>query len=192
MTTHSVREVLNATTVPRLGTDRRGRNDRIIHSLDGLLNPASPTAVAEIADLLWKACREGLGISTANCDYILGLEAGGMIPAVALAAASGLHFKIAWKIQLALPGAVQFIEPHSARRDMYAYAIAPGQRILLVDDEITTGRTLANLVCVLREADAEPIGAACLIEDPRHNGRELLADLGVPLVSLMILDPTAA
>ncbi len=70
------------------------------------------------------------------------------------------------------------------RTDVFAYGIAPGQRIILVDDEITTGRTLADLTRRLREAGAVPLAAACLVEDTTRGARELLTALDLPLVSL--------
>jgi adenine phosphoribosyltransferase len=82
---------------------------------------------------------------------------------------------------------VRFTEPHAIRRDVHAYHIEPGQRILVVDDEVTTGMTLANLASALRQAGAEPIGAACLVEDARHQARERLEADGINLVSLMTI-----
>lgn len=56
--------------------------------------------------------------------------------------------------------------------------------MLIVDDEITTGNTLANLVTVLRDSAVEVTGIACLIEDTTGNARPLLESLGVPLCTL--------
>lgn len=70
------------------------------------------------------------------------------------------------------------------RTDVFAYGIAPGQRIVIVDDEITTGRTLADLTRRLREAGAVPLAATCLVEDTTRGARALLDELELPLVSL--------
>lgn len=71
------------------------------------------------------------------------------------------------------------------RRDVHAYHIEPRQRILIVDDEVTTGMTLVNLAEALRGVGAEPVGAVCLVEDVRHGARQRLAATGLDLVSLM-------
>jgi adenine/guanine phosphoribosyltransferase-like PRPP-binding protein len=123
-------------------------------------------------------------------DFLLGLDAGGILPTVSLASAAALPYKIAWKLQLPLAGAVRFSEPHALRTDVFAYGIAPGQRMVLVDDEVTTGRTLADLTRRLREAGAQPLAAACLVEDVTQGARELLAGLDMPLVALTSLEPT--
>lgn len=77
------------------------------------------------------------------------------------------------------------------RTDVFAYGIAPGQRIVIVDDEITTGRTLADLTRRLREAGAVPLAAACLVEDTTRGARALLDELELPLVSLTTIEGPA-
>lgn len=176
-----------ARKVARLGTDGARRPDRIVHALDGLCEPVDAENVARIALQLWQACCEQLDLSDGVPDFLLGLDAGGIAPALALAQTSGIPFKIAWKLHLELPGAIHFAEPHSSRPDMYAYAIDAGARVLIVDDEITTGRTLGGLIRALRQAGAAPVAAVCLIEDVQQGGRSVLEDLGVPLVSLIKL-----
>jgi adenine phosphoribosyltransferase len=56
--------------------------------------------------------------------------------------------------------------------------------VLLIDDEVTTGRTLASLATALRDADAHVVGAACLIEDSTGNPRPMLESLELPLCAL--------
>lgn len=185
-TTSADPAVFGARLVERLGVNSTTRRERVVHSLDGLLEPVTADEITITASRLWAACLREFDLSIAP-DFLLGLDAGGIVPALGLALASGLPYKIAWKLRLPLPGAVRFTEPHAVRREVYAYGIEPGQRILLVDDEVTTGRTLANLAHTLREAGAEPLGAACLVEDPRHDARRVLRDAGLSLVSLTTL-----
>lgn len=172
-----------AKVVERRGVTAAQRAERIVHRLDGLEGPVEMDEVRATSDQLWRMC-QGVLDHLDRVDFILGLDAGGIIPTLGLAAASGLPYKIAWKLDLPLRGAVRFSEPHAMRRDVHAYHIEPGQRILVVDDEVTTGMTLANLAAALRDVGAEPIGAACLVEDTRHQGRERLAASSVTLVSL--------
>lgn len=92
------------------------------------------------------------GTGAGRIDYLLGLDAGGILPTVGLALIGDLPYKIAWKLRLPLPGTVHFVEPHATRPDVYAYGIETGRRVLLVGDEVTTRYTLANLAARLREA----------------------------------------
>jgi len=176
----------SAKIIERRGVTAQQRAERIVHRLDGLEEPVTTDEVNATAEELWGRCQGALD-HLDRVDFILGLDAGGIIPTLGLAAASGLPYKIAWKLDLPLRGAVRFSEPHAVRRDVHAYHIEPRQRILVVDDEVTTGMTLVNLATALRKAGAEPIGAACLVEDIRHRARERLAAGGINLVSLMTI-----
>jgi adenine phosphoribosyltransferase len=173
-----------ARIIERRGVTSRQRAERVVHSLDGLEAPVSMDEFKSTAEELWSRCQAALS-DLDRVDFILGLDAGGIIPTIGLAAASGIPYKIAWKLDLPLPGAVTFSEPHAVRRDVHAYHIQPRQRILIVDDEVTTGMTLVNLAAALRTAGAEPVGAVCLVEDLRHSARPRLAAAGLDLVSLM-------
>jgi adenine phosphoribosyltransferase len=177
------RASFTAKIVERRGVTAQQRAERIVHRLDGLEGPVTMDEVSTTAQTLWERCQGALD-HLDRIDFILGLDAGGIIPTLGLAAASGLPYKIAWKLDLPLRGAVRFSEPHAIRRDVHAYHIEPRQRILVVDDEVTTGMTLVNLAAALRQAGAEPIGAACLVEDIRHEARERLEASGIGLVSL--------
>jgi len=178
--------VFTAKVVERRGVTKQQRAERVIHRLDGLEAPVTSHEVRATADELWEKCQASLD-HLDRVDFILGLDAGGIIPTLGMAEASGLPYKIAWKLDLPLPGAVTFSEPHAMRRDVHAYHIEAGQRILVVDDEVTSGMTLVNLAEALREAGADPVGAACLVEDARHHGRERLAAAGLALVSLVTI-----
>lgn len=63
------------------------------------------------------------------------------------------------------------------------FGIAPGARVLMVEDIITTGLSSRECLAAIRQHPGELVGAACLID--RSGGR---ADIGVPRVSLATLD----
>ncbi|MGW1812129.1 phosphoribosyltransferase family protein [Streptomyces sp. NPDC002125] len=177
-----------ARIVERLSVGATSRRERVIHSLDGLEHPVHPDTLANTGADLWRLLQEQVPDGIGSVDFLLGLDAGGILPTVSLAGAAQLPYKIAWKLHLPLGGAVRFSEPHAMRTDVFAYGITPGQRIVIVDDEITTGRTLADLTRRLREAGAVPLAAACLVEDTTRGARDLLTDLGLPLVSLTTIE----
>jgi orotate phosphoribosyltransferase len=63
------------------------------------------------------------------------------------------------------------------------FRLAPGQRVLLVEDVVTTGLSSREAIAAVAAAGGEVVAAAALID--RSNG---LADLGVPFFPLIRLD----
>lgn len=63
------------------------------------------------------------------------------------------------------------------------FAVKPGERILVVEDVITTGGSTRECIAALTERGAEVVAAASIID--RSNGK---ADVGVPRTSLATLD----
>lgn len=181
----------SARIVERLSVGATSRRERVIHSLDGLEDPAHPDTLANTGADLWRLLQEQVTDGLGSVDFLLGLDAGGILPTVSLAGAAHLPYKIAWKLHLPLDGVVRFSEPHAMRTDVFAYGITPGQRIVIVDDEITTGRTLADLTRRLRESGTVPLAVVCLVEDTTRGARDLLTSLGLPLVSLTTIEGPA-
>ncbi|GAC1470507.1 MAG: adenine phosphoribosyltransferase [Chloroflexota bacterium] len=69
--------------------------------------------------------------------------------------------------------------------EMHRDAIQPGQRVLLVDDILATGGTLAASLDMVNELGGIPVGVVVLIELPSLGGRERLRPYGVKVVSFI-------
>jgi orotate phosphoribosyltransferase len=63
------------------------------------------------------------------------------------------------------------------------FEIKPDDRIVMVEDMVTTGLSSRECIAAIRRHPGNLLGAACLID--RSNGR---ADIGVPLVALVTMD----
>lgn len=63
------------------------------------------------------------------------------------------------------------------------FEIRPGERVVMVEDMVTTGLSSRECIAAIRGHPGELLGAACLID--RSGGR---ARIGVPLVALAQLD----
>lgn len=63
------------------------------------------------------------------------------------------------------------------------FTLRPGERILVVEDVITTGGSTRECIAALQDAGGRVVGAASIID--RSNGT---ADVGVPRISLASLD----
>jgi adenine phosphoribosyltransferase len=66
---------------------------------------------------------------------------------------------------------------------MHEDAVAPGDRVLVIDDVLATGGTLAATRELIGMCGADTVGAAVLMELSFLPGRETIGDL--PLTSLM-------
>jgi orotate phosphoribosyltransferase len=60
------------------------------------------------------------------------------------------------------------------------FEIAPGEKVLVVEDIVSTGLSIRECIACLKAIGADVVAAACLID--RSAGE---ADIGVPLISLI-------
>ena len=121
-------------------------------------------------------------------DLLAGVESRGFLLAAPLALKLGCGFVMLRK-RGKLPGRVighdYALEYGSDRLEIQADAVQPGQRVVVVDDLLATGGTLAASIALLREVGAVVPGAAALIELTFLGGR---GKLGVPFESLVAYD----
>ena len=171
-----------ARRVRRLGISGGVRALRVVHGLDGIDAEVAAGTVDAVGRMLWDQWR--CHPEFVQHDLVLGLDAGGIVPALAVSMASGTSYRLAWKLDLDLPDKRRFHEPYASRTDVFLYGPVEGRRILVVDDEVTSGATVASLVGTLRDGLADVVGVACLVEDKSGQGRATLADIGVPLCAL--------
>ena len=98
-------------------------------------------------------------------DYLVGPAVGGLIPAYE----TSRHFGVP----------AIWVEREDGVFRLRRFEIAPGARIVVIEDIVTTGVSIRETVACLAALGADVVAAACLID--RSAGR---ADVGVPLVSL--------
>ena len=121
---------------------------------------------------------------------IVGIEARGFIFGGALAYAMGLPFIPARK-KGKLPAETieeDFeLEYGTDSVQMHVDALKPGDRVVLIDDLLATGGTMAAVAALTKRLGAEVIEAAFVIELPPLNGRAKLPDMPVHvLVEFMV------
>lgn len=121
-------------------------------------------------------------------DLLAGIESRGFLLAAPLALELGLGFVMLRKPRK-LPGETvgldYALEYGSDRLEIQADAVRPGQRVVLLDDLLATGGTLAAGVALLRRVGGEVPAAAVLIELGFLGGR---ARLDVPCETLLRYD----
>ena len=121
-------------------------------------------------------------------DVLAGIESRGFLVAAPLALALGCGFTMVRKAGK-LPGetvAYSYdLEYGSDTIEIQQDAVKPGQRVVILDDLLATGGTLAAAVELFEKVGAEVVGTACIIELTFLDGRE---KLGVPFLALVAYD----
>jgi adenine phosphoribosyltransferase len=122
-------------------------------------------------------------------DKVLGMEARGFILAAPVALALGAGFVPVRKVGK-LPRethAVSYaLEYGEATLEIHHDAVAPGERVLLVDDVLATGGTARATVDLTERSGGVVVGLAVLMELGFLSGRDAVG--GVPVTSLMTVD----
>jgi adenine phosphoribosyltransferase len=116
---------------------------------------------------------------------VVGLEARGFILAAPAAYAAGAGFvpvRKAGKLPGPVYGESYALEYGEAVLEVQQEAFTPGDRVLIVDDVLATGGTLAATTRLLTTAGAVVTGAAVVLELSALKGRDLLEPL--PVTSL--------
>ena len=136
----------------------------------------------------WAADELADRFSNTPADRVVGVEARGFILGAAVAYRLGLGF-----VPVRKPGKLPYdtrsvdyqLEYGTASLEAHTDALAPGQRVLIVDDVLATGGTAAAAVELVSSGEAVVAGVGFLIELGFLNGREKIgADADCPVISL--------
>jgi orotate phosphoribosyltransferase len=127
----------------------------------------SPARLRRIADALALRCR--------GADALAGMELGAVPLVVATALVTGQPFVVIRKA----------VKAHGTQR-RYEGDLAPGARVILLEDVTTTGGSVAESIAILRGAEGI-VEKVVTVVDREQGARERLGALGVPLESLTTL-----
>lgn len=121
------------------------------------------------------ACRDIVTLANefGPFDLVVGPTTGGIL----------LAFEVGRQMGLPAAYAERLVDGGSERGFKRGTYIAPGTRVLLVDDILTTGGSVRETLAALERVGATSLAIAVLAD--RSGGR---VDFGVPLVSLAQLD----
>ena len=93
---------------------------------------------------------------------------------------------------LGLPmGYVRSGSKDHGRRNQIEGKLTPGERVVVIEDLISTGGSVLDTVAALRAAGAEVLGVISIYTYGMAKGRQRLAEAGVKCVSLTDLDTIA-
>jgi len=145
---------------------------------------ADPDGFAAVVAALAEAGRDADG--AVAVDKVVGMESRGFILGAPVALALGVGFvpvRKAGKLPRATHAVSYDLEYASAALEIHRDAVAPGERVLVVDDVLATGGTLAATRQLIECCAGTVHAAAMLMELTFLPGREAVGDL--PFTVLM-------
>ena len=137
-----------------------------------------------------RAAVDGLMLPFVNMaiDLVAGIEARGFILGGAVAHELGKGFvpvRKKGKLPHKTIGQEYQLEYGVDAVEIHADAIAPGQRVLLIDDLIATGGTAEAAIELVRRSGGELVAAAFIIDLPELGGSDRLKLRGVAVHTLV-------
>ena len=124
-------------------------------------------------------------------DKIAGIEARGFILGGAMAhqmSAGFIPIRKKGKLPHETVRVAYSLEYGLDEMEMHKDAVAPGEKVILVDDLIATGGTAEGAVKLLRQMGAEIVAACFVIDLPELGGRAKLEALDVPVRTLVAFE----
>jgi adenine phosphoribosyltransferase len=124
-------------------------------------------------------------------DKVAGMEARGFILGGAVAhqlSAGFVPIRKKGKLPHTKVSIAYSLEYGVDEMEMHSDAVAPGERVLLIDDLIATGGTAEGAVKLLKSIGADLIAACFVIDLPDLGGAKKIEALGVPVRTLMAFE----
>ena len=123
-----------------------------------------------------------------NVDKIVAVEAMGIHLATALSLATDIPFVVIRKRQYGLEGEKEVYQKTGyGSSNLYINDLHEGEKILLIDDVVSTGGTLVALIETLKDMGLEIKSTVAVIE--KGNGKEFVEEqTGIKVLSIVKLD----
>lgn len=163
-----------------------------ILKVDGFLNHQLDPALTLAMGEAFKTRFDDLGVAGVN--KIVTAEVSGIAPGLATAAAYRVPLVYARKRRpITMPDTVfETQAPSHTKGGVTRLIVSPeylgrGDRVIVIDDFLATGRTVDALAELVVTSGATLLATGFVIEKRFEEGRERLAPFGVPVVSLAVV-----
>jgi adenine phosphoribosyltransferase len=170
-------EALKA-SIPQCTVVERGDYEYMVHPLTDGIPRVDPVILGEVADAMAEICNM-------DCDVILTVEALGIPLATALSLRTGKPYNIVRKRMYGLPGEVNLAQVTGySKSTLFINGIQPGERVVIVDDVVSTGGTLWALVEALKKMQVKIVDIVAVFEKTDKKS-EIERKLGIPIKTLV-------
>ena len=162
---------------------------------DGILK-VDPFINHQVDPVLMDACGQALAerFKAERPTKVLTAEISGIAPALMTAKYLDVPVVYARKHKpVTMPDTVYLtVAPSHTKGRMVELIVSPeylstGERVLIIDDFLASGATIAGLVRLAQTAGATIVGIGALIEKTFEGGRQMLSFLNVPIEALVAI-----
>lgn len=157
---------------------KKGDYDYFVHPITDGIPEMEPELLSEVISKITE-------VGNMDCDKIVAAEAMGIPIAVALSLRIGKPYVVIRKRKYGLPGeiSVEQVTGYS-KSNMHINGIYKGDRVLIVDDVLSTGGTTRAIVQALKDIGVEIVDTV-IVFNKHRNKKELEDELGVTLKTLL-------
>jgi len=160
---------------------KKGDYDYFVHPITDGIPKTEPDLMEEVISKI-------IEVGTTDCDKIVAIEAMGIPLGVALSLRLGKPYVIIRKRQYGLPGEVSVEQMTGySKSSMYVNGISKGDKLIIVDDVLSTGGTIRAIVIALKEIGAEIVDTI-IVFNKHKNKKKLEEELDMELKTLLDVD----
>jgi len=160
---------------------RFGDYEYFVHPITDGIPLGRPEVLAEVVE-------EIVRVGDWDCDKITTAESMGFPLAAAVSLRTGKPYVFMRKRQYGLPGEVSVAQVTGyGKANLFVNNVQAGDRVVFVDDVISTGGTLRAIVRALRSIGARMTDVVIVFEKTREKER-LERELGIRIKTLMQVD----
>lgn len=160
---------------------KKGEYNYFVHPVSDGIPAMKPEVLKEIVAIIKEK-------ADLNIDKIVCVEAMGIHLATALSIETGIPFVVVRKREYGLPGEVPvFQKTGYSEQNLYINALEKGERILLIDDVVSTGGTYIAIIKALKKMGVEIVDAIAVIE--KGEGKKIVEnETNCPLMTIVKID----
>ncbi len=159
---------------------KRGSYNYFIHPISDGVPVVKPELLREVIACIVKN-------ANLDVDKIVTIEAMGLPLGAALSTITDIPFIIIRKRKYELPGEIAVHQATGySKGELYLNGINKGDRVLIIDDVISTGGTMKAVIWALEKAGASIEDIIVVIE--RGEGKKIIKDMGYNVQTMIKID----